>query len=323
MQRHDDALSLSMLTFGPVPSRRLGRSLGINNIPPKTCSFSCVYCQVGRTSLMRAERGTFYAPELVERAVRDRVEKARALGERVDYLTFVPDGEPTLDRHLGEEIASVKDLGLKVAVITNGSLLWRTDVRDELSQADWVSVKIDAIDADVWQRVDRPHGALDLDAIQEGILKFSRAFPGELTTETMLIANLNNMPGELSRVAEFIVDVNPKKSYLSIPTRPPAERMIRPAGEEALVYAHQLLREGCIDAELLVGYEGTEFACTGNVEEDLLSITSVHPMREDAMEAYLKRNRAHGGTLENLLREDKLVEVHYGGRTFYMRRVHR
>jgi len=98
--------------FGPVPSRRLGRSLGINNIPPKICSYSCVYCQLGRTLRMEIERRAFYEPEELIRAVRERVEELREGGERIDYLTFVPDGEPTLDSNLGEEIAALKDLGI-------------------------------------------------------------------------------------------------------------------------------------------------------------------------------------------------------------------
>ena len=103
-----------MNVFGPVPSRRLGRSLGINNIPPKICSYSCVYCQLGRTLRMEIKRRAFYEPEELIRAVRERVEEFREGGERIDYLTFVPDGEPTLDSNLGEEIAALKDLGIGV-----------------------------------------------------------------------------------------------------------------------------------------------------------------------------------------------------------------
>ena len=93
-----------MIAFGPVPSRRLGHSLGINNIPPKICTYSCVYCQVGRTLRMQVERGAFYEPEQIARNVEKKVKEAQDKGERIDYLTFVPDGEPTLDINLGKEI---------------------------------------------------------------------------------------------------------------------------------------------------------------------------------------------------------------------------
>ncbi|MGD9237213.1 MAG: radical SAM protein, partial [Desulfobacterales bacterium] len=134
-----------MIAFGPVPSRRLGRSLGINNIPAKICTYSCVYCQVGKTTRMQIERAPFYRPEEIFRDVENKIEQAQRKGESIDYLTFVPDGEPTLDANLGQEIELLKSLGPKVAVITNGSLIWRKDVRSALAKADWVSFKIDSL----------------------------------------------------------------------------------------------------------------------------------------------------------------------------------
>ena len=149
-----------MIAFGPVPSRRLGRSLGINNIPPKVCTYSCVYCQVGKTSRMQVDRMPFYDPEKIYMAVRTQVAKARQKGESVDYLTFVPDGEPTLDVNLGNEIELLKSLGLKIAVITNGALAWRKDVKADLAKADWVSYKIDSTSEKIWRRINRPQRTL-------------------------------------------------------------------------------------------------------------------------------------------------------------------
>ena len=126
--------AIGMIAFGPIPSRRLGRSLGVNHIPPKVCTYSCVYCQVGRTSSLRIRRCAFYDPARVAEAVRERVAQARSSGEAVDFITFVPDGEPTLDINLGQEIARLRPLGIPIAVITNGSLLWREDVRADLSR---------------------------------------------------------------------------------------------------------------------------------------------------------------------------------------------
>ena len=119
-----------MITFGPVPSRRLGRSLGINNIPPKLCSYSCVYCQVGRTLNFQVERQGFYEPEQILKDVEEKL--ANSHNETIDYLAFVPDGEPTLDIRLGDSIRAVKPLGIKTAVICNGSLIWDEDVQRDL-----------------------------------------------------------------------------------------------------------------------------------------------------------------------------------------------
>ena len=129
------------IVYGPVPSRRLGRSLGINNVPPKTCSYSCLYCQLGRTLRVEVEPGSFYKIPRIAEQVGTKLKRAADKGELVDYVTFVPDGEPTLDADLGREIEVLKTLGVRVAVITNGSLLWREDVRQNLRHADWVSLK--------------------------------------------------------------------------------------------------------------------------------------------------------------------------------------
>ena len=118
------------LAFGPVQSRRLGKSLGINNIPAKTCSYSCVYCQVGKTINLTTERQHFYRPEDILKEVERRAKEATSRGERIDYLAFVPDGEPTLDLNLGKEISLLKQIGLPIAVLTNASLIWRDDVKE-------------------------------------------------------------------------------------------------------------------------------------------------------------------------------------------------
>ena len=198
-----------MIAFGPVPSRRLGRSLGINNIPPKICTFACVYCQLGRTLKMQVDRRAFYKPEDVASAVREKVEKATASGEPIDYLTFVPDGEPTLDANLGREIELLKPLGIKIAVITNSSLIWRVDVREDLLGADWVSLKVDAAQEDVWRRIDRPHGSLRLARVLDGMLEFARDYCGELVTETMLARDVNDGEDHVRAVADFLTRLAP------------------------------------------------------------------------------------------------------------------
>ena len=144
-----------MITFGPVPSRRLGRSLGINNIPPKICTYACVYCQVGHTTRMTAERKEYYKYDMVIEDVLAKIAQVREEGDVIDYLTFVPDGEPSLDINLGRELESLKRSGIKTAVITNSSLIWRQDVREALMTADWVSVKVDSIYEDCWKKFNK------------------------------------------------------------------------------------------------------------------------------------------------------------------------
>ncbi len=307
------------LVFGPVPSRRLGQSLGINNVPPKTCTYSCVYCQLGRTLRMETERRSFYAPEEIVRAVQTKLADLQNRGEEVDHLTFVPDGEPTLDVNLGKEIQTLKELGVPTAVITNGSLIDHQDVQAELRAADWVSLKIDAVSKPGWRRVNRPHRRLSLPAIQDGILHFSRAFAGTLVTETMLVSGVNDDPEDLCRTADFLREVSPRVAYLAIPTRPPAEQGVRPPPEARLFEAHAIFSERLTRVELLIGYEGDAFAASGDPARDLLSITAVHPMREGAVRDLLERDGADWGVVEGLIRTGNLVELAYQGYRFYMR----
>ena len=269
-----------MIIFGPVPSRRLGRSLGINNIPPKVCTYSCVYCQVGYTSKQLVNRREFYKPDVLLKETGEKIEKVRESGESVDYLTFVPDGEPTLDVNLGLEIELLKSYGIKIAVITNASLIWRADVREDLRKADWVSLKVDSSREAIWRKINRPHKTLQLASILNGMLEFAKVYGGELVTETMLVKDVNDDEDQVRAVVDFLVQLKPARAYLAIPTRPPAEKWVQYPPEERIVQAYQIFREKINCVEYLIGYEGNAFAFTGNAEDDLLSITAVHPMRE-------------------------------------------
>jgi wyosine [tRNA(Phe)-imidazoG37] synthetase (radical SAM superfamily) len=309
------------LVFGPVPSRRLGRSLGINNVPPKTCSYACVYCQLGRTTRMESERTVFHEPEAVRRSVLERLDHVHRAGESIDYLTFVPDGEPTLDLRLGEEIALLKPLGKPVAVITNASLLARPDVRDELAHADWVSVKVDAVSEDTWHRLNRPHRDLDLDEIRNGLLQFAKTFGGRLVTETMLVRDVDDDIEQVKQVAAFVGRLNPSVAYIAAPTRPPAEKWAEAPAPSALVEAYEAFAAHADRVELLTGYEGNEFTSSGSAERSLLEITSVHPMRAEAVEALLARAGENWAVVEGLVAAGRLVKLDHEGHTFYARRL--
>jgi wyosine [tRNA(Phe)-imidazoG37] synthetase (radical SAM superfamily) len=317
----DEPQAVCALTiFGPVPSRRLGRSLGIGNVPAKTCSYSCVYCQVGPTPATEIEPRPFWPGGAVVEAVSGHVRKLRARGEGIDFLTFVPDGEPTLDRDLGEEIEGLRVLEIPVAVISNGSLTFREDVRAALGRANWVSLKVDAVDEATWRKVNRPFAGLAIATVLEGMLRFASEFRGELATETMLVQDVNDSMESIERVAQFVERLRPAIAYIAAPTRPPAEPWVRPASEAAFNRAFQRFSERLPRVELLTGFEGTEFGTTGDVVQDLLSITAVHPMREDAALALLARNQVDRGVLDRLVAENLLKPVTYRDRVFYVRR---
>ena len=309
------------IAFGPIPSRRLGRSLGINNIPPKVCSYSCIYCQIGRTDLMSISRREYYSPNQIFDEVAEKIVQLRNSNEQVDYLTFVPDGEPTLDINLGKEIELLKQLGIKIAVITNSSLLWDDNVRMDLMNADWVSLKIDTIDEKIWQKIDRPNGKLSLQKILAGIKTFAMAFKGEFVTETMLVKNINDDIDSLISTTEFIKQLTQKKSYILVPTRPPAEEFVEPPSEEALNLAYQIFNDSLNEVELLVYSEGTDFTFSSDAEKELLSILAVHPMRKDAVEKYLVKAKVGWELIKNLLNKNELKKVLYKGSEFYLKNI--
>ena len=192
-----------MIIFGPVPSRRLGRSLGVNNIPPKVCSYSCIYCQVGATDSMSIKRKEFYSSDQIYYEVAEKVRQLNKVGEKIDNITFVPDGEPTLDINIGNTIEKLKSFGIKIAVITNASLIWDIQVQKDLMKADWVSLKIDSVIENIWRKINRPHGLLDLQKILHGIEEFAASFRGILVTETMLVKGVNDNRESLSKTAQI------------------------------------------------------------------------------------------------------------------------
>lgn len=312
-----------MITFGPIPSRRLGRSLGINNIPPKVCSYSCVYCQVGATDCMSISRKEFFDTDKIFSAVAEKIQQLQKAGEKIDYLTFVPDGEPTLDINLGRTIERLKSFGIKIAVITNASLLWDKEVQSDLMNTDWVSMKIDSVDENIWRKINRPHGSLDLKKIVTGIKEFASVFKGMLVTETMLVKSLNDNIESLSKTAQIISEINLHKAYILAPTRPPAEVLVKKPSVESINTAYQIYSSLIHNVELIAYNEGTDFSFSSDAEKELLSILAVHPMRKDAVDNFLSRSNSTWDLINNLIREKQLKEVTYSGNTFLIKNITR
>lgn len=306
------------VAFGPVPSRRLGQSLGVNNVPAKTCSYSCVYCQLGPTKATVCVPRSFRRPESIVAAVRRRIERLQAHDERLDYITFVPDGEPTLDKGLGREIRQLKELGFPVAVISNASLIDLAAVRADLCAADLVSVKIDTVSDVVWRRINRPDPSLDLMAILGGLRRFAAAFGGALLTETMLVRGLNDDEAGLTAVADFVAELNPAMAYLSYPTRPPTETWVKAPTEDAVARAFSIFRAARLRAELLQEAAAGPFGFTGDATDDLLAACAVHPMREDEVRAFLAKAGAEWSLVETLLRNGRLRVIKHCGQQFFV-----
>lgn len=312
-----------MQIFGPVPSRRLGMSIGINNIAAKVCSYACLYCQVGRTTEICTDRRAFFHPEELLAELKNKIEAAEKNGLAVDYLTIVADGEPTLDINLGRLLELFKEFKLKTAVITNSSLLNQASVRADLQKADWVSVKIDSVNESLWRRVNCPSKELVIPDILQGIKQFAASYQGILCTETMLLNNINDDAKSISQTAGFIQTINPATAYISVPVRPPVDSRAQIPVEGSINIAYQIFCDHGLNTELLTGYEGNSFASTGDAGKDLLSILAVHPMRDDAVKEFLEKAGNHSGLLDKLIAENKISQTVYNGHIFYVLKINR
>jgi wyosine [tRNA(Phe)-imidazoG37] synthetase (radical SAM superfamily) len=309
-----------MIAFGPVPSRRLGLSLGINNIVSrKICSYSCIYCQVGQTLNVTNQRAEFYEPKVLIENVKNHIAKLEA-HHIPDYLTFVANGEPTLDINIGLEIQMLKDaFKIPVAVITNSSLIDNSQVRNELMHADWVSLKVDSVETKAWQEINRPHFKIEHNKILHGIEQFANDYKGRLHTETMLVDAVNDHSSSLEATSALISKLNVETAYLSIPTRPPAEKAIKAISPENMARAWQIFQSKGINTETLTGFEGTNAGYTGNAYEDILNITSVHPLRDDTLKELLEREKAGRDVIDSLMQQRYLKKSHYNGHDYYVR----
>lgn len=218
---------MSSHVFGPVPSRRLGRSLGVDLVPYKTCTYDCVYCQIGRTTCLTAERKERVPTQEILSALRGK------LASSPDYITLSGSGEPTLHSKLGELIAGIKALtDTPVAVLTNGSLLWRPEVREGLLQADLVAPSLDAPDERLFRQVNRPHESIAFDKMVEGLIAFREAFSGQFWLEVFLLDDVTGTPEAVSKLAELTRRIGPDRAQLNTVTRPPAEASATAVSEE-------------------------------------------------------------------------------------------
>lgn len=224
--------------FGPVPSRRLGLSLGVDVIPKKLCNLDCIYCEVGRTD-KRAMRRMEYLPakEIVEE-IRD----ALATNPNLDFITFSGSGEPTLNSALGAIIRDVKKLTtIPIAVITNGTLLYLDEVRRDLMEADVVLPSLDCVTTEMFQKVNRPHPKLELSSIVQGLKKFREEFRGQIWLEILLVKGYNDSDEEIALLKEVLDEIQPDKIQLNTVVRPPSESWVQPVDEERMKEIQRML----------------------------------------------------------------------------------
>jgi wyosine [tRNA(Phe)-imidazoG37] synthetase (radical SAM superfamily) len=308
--------------YGPVPSRRLGRSLGIDPVPPKTCNWNCVYCQLGRTTPISNER-RHLAPVDV---ILDEVEAAVAAHpDGIDWVTFVGSGEPTLHAGLGRMIREVRAMvSAPIAIITNGALLHREDVRRELAAADAVMPSLDAGSPDLYRAINRPFPGLTLERHLGGLIEFQRGFAGRLWVEVMLVAGLNDTEVALRDLAAALRRVKPDEIHINVPSRPPAETWVRAPEADVLERARSVLG---LEARVVLPAAGEfELDTHATIADALVEVVTRHPMSEDELVATLSRDWAPdevASALRAVAGDDRVQVVERQGQRFWTAAVYR
>lgn len=294
--------------FGPVPSRRLGLSLGVSPIPKKTCNYSCIYCQLGRTNKLSNRPMMFFE-------VSDIIDEFKICLDRsseFDVVTLVGEGEPTLYSGIGELILKIKELTCKpIAVITNGALLYDKMIQNKLSEADIVLPSMDAYGEDTFKKINRPYGKLDFVKCYNGLIEFSKSYKGQLWLEIMLIEGINDDRESLLKFKSLLEKINYDKLYINTPVRPPAEEYVRMVSIESMDMAVEIL--GGVSIENLVS---TGFC--SKIEDDykaVLSIIRRHPMNQFEISSFLNSRKCKD--VDNIfekLNQDVIVEhINYKG----------
>lgn len=289
--------------YGPVPSRRMGLSIGISPIPKGHCNYSCVYCQLGRTNNMTNKRTRYFNLQDLIKEFKEYLND----NIKFDVVTIVGEGEPSLYADLGVLIAELKLLTDKpIAVITNGALLSDHQVREELKSADIVLPSLDASDEKMLKKINRPHGHIKFDDVVRGLVTFSHEYKGQLWIETMILKDINDDKEFFLSFKKILSKINYHKLYINSPVRPPAETFVRQPSRVAMEEAISILEGISIDKLVSEGF----YSEVKDDYEAVLSIIKRHPMNQFEIKAFIEqRNNSAVKDFFERLDNDEDVEV--------------
>jgi len=314
-----DSNSDYKIVFGIVPSRRLGQSLGISPIPKKTCNYSCVYCQLGRTAEYTRKRQMFFKVDFIIQELKEYLDTIDS--SQYDIITIVGDGEPTLYLGLGDLIKKIKNIQDKpVAVISNGSLITNPQIRKELAMADVVLLNFDSWDELSFKKINRPLNSIEFINRYKGYIEFRKEFSGIIYLEVMLVKGINDSVENLNKIAELISEIHPNVVFINVPVRPPAEQWVKIPDEEMVIKAREILDARRMDYLPTGDFTSIE----SNPTKAILDIIGRHPMREEDIITFLKGRKSISNIegikdeiIKNLRKNLKVQEIAYGTTRFF------
>jgi wyosine [tRNA(Phe)-imidazoG37] synthetase (radical SAM superfamily) len=272
--------------YGPVSSRRLGRSLGVDIVPFKVCTLDCIYCQLGRTSKKTLQRCPYVPPA----AVLTEIEHRLAEGLEADFITISGSGEPTLNSGLGEIVVGIKNLTkIPVAILTNGTLLYDKDVRADCAKADVVLPSLDAGDEQTFQKINRPYPDISIEKLVSGLSSFRDEFAGQIWLEVFLVEDVNTDAAAIAKISEAIKRIRPDKIHLNTAVRPTAEQNVKRVDVEKLQAIAAQLGPRCEVIADFAPQRCTEH--TVNKAQDVLSVLKRRPCSLDDLSSGLGISR--------------------------------
>jgi len=301
--------------YGPVLSRRLGHSLGVDLVHLKTCTYDCIYCQLGRTTHKTIERREYVAVAEILNELKNRL----ALSPALDYISLAGSGEPTLNIRVGDLLEKIKGLvRVPVAVITNGSLLWMREVQDALMEADLVIPSLDAGDGHSFGRINRPHPAIGFESMVDGLAEFRERFKKPIWLEVFLLAGLTDSPREVKKIAALAKRIRPHRVQLNTVARPPCENYARPILAKQLETFAAFFKPPAevIGENIYDRYFGNSDSI---VDADIMGLLCRRPCRAVEIAAGLGVNiNVVAKRLQVLMRSDSNIKTTRDGCYFYV-----
>lgn len=288
--------------------------MGVSPIPSKICSYNCIYCQLGRTTKLQIKRESFFPREKIINDLKNHLKKSKI---DIDYITFVGDGEPTLCSDIGWLIDQCKQhYQIPVAVITNGSILFKKEVRRDLDQSDIIVPSLDAGSEDIFKLINRPHRSIGFNDMLQGLVDLRQEYSGKIWLEVMLVDNVNDSNSSLMDIKKAINLIQPDRVYISVPIRPPAEPWVKVPAPEKIIHAHEILDT----FQELTDYESGEFGLNTsiNAESAILNICSRHPLREEQAKK-IESRFFETGCIDALLEKSLLNRVQYRDVTYLLK----
>lgn len=299
--------------YGPVPSRRLGLSLGVDIIPFKVCSLDCVYCQLGPTTKKTTESKDYFPEQEIISQIKKRIETSA----RIDYITFSGSGEPTLNSKIGTLIKKIKKItDIPVAVLTNSTLLTIKNVRASLKQADLVVPSLDAATQDVFEKINRPHASLKIENIIEGLKQFRKEFKGDLWLEIILVKGMNDSEAHVKALKKAIHEIKPDIVQLNTVIRPPSEKSAKPLSKKEMEKIRDLIGSHC---EIAAHFNRKGLTPEEeNLKDIILDMIRRRPVTvEDVSDSLGRHKNEILKYIDMLKRENKIKAVGYENKDYY------